>query len=147
VFLVQAVLALGGVFLLLTVSIFSYFNDKVDQHIVDNTKFLFSKTETRSFLQDIQDRDLPAALIRDFSQELLKIAEPRRVFRRLLLLSPMTGCLFVVSAFLGSFSDSSGLVVILTPVLNPVVITVLLLGIMSALYCAVELARLSRRLA
>ena len=147
VLLVQAVLAFGGVFLLLTVSIFSYFNDKVDRYLIENTRFLFSRTETRSFLKEIQDSTLPTVLIREFNEKLLKVAEPRRVFRRLLLLCPLTGCLFVVSAFLGSLSDSSELITVLKPLLEPMVSTALVLGIVLALYCAIELARLSRQLA
>jgi len=143
---VQALFALFGVFFLLAATVFHYFSDKIDRHAIDSVRLLFIKPETEILLGKIKDNALPPEIVRDFNQKILDIAEPRRMLRRLLLLLPLTGCLFLVTASLGSLGEAANLMT-LEPMLNLSVGLAFLLGIILAVYSGIELCRLTRKMA
>jgi len=147
-YLIPAFIALGGVLLVLCVYIFHYFGDRVNQRMLEKTKEFLSSAMTRDFLQKIEGGSVPSVVIKDFAAELLKIGEPRKTFRDLLLFSPITGVLFIFSAclatlttvqneFMRSIADSLELVADLA----------LLGAIILLIYCAFKLVKLTRELA
>ena len=104
VFLVQALFGLGGVCFVLFITVFHNFRDKVDSHIVEEMRAFFSSPQNHELLEKIGEGSLPPPVIRDFSNELLKTSAPRRKLRSVLLLLPLDGCLFILSASLASLS-------------------------------------------
>lgn len=146
-FVVQALFALGGVFTLLTAYVFYHFSQAVMQHMHDGVVALFSREGNRKLIRMIEQGHLPSVVTKQFGNEVLAMGEPRRTFRTLLVLSPASGALFLLSAFLATVQSVDGeMVVNVAGLLDLAVNTTLLIGIAFAIWCAVYLARLGREL-
>jgi len=148
ILLIPALFGLGGVFFGLCITVFHYFNEKVDQTILEKMRELFSSSTTDSFLQMIKDGSLPLHVLKDFNKDLFKITESRRRFRSLLLFLPFTGGLFISSASFASVSMiENELVTLIMPVLEFLTYSTLLVAFVMIGYCAFQLAKLARGLA
>lgn len=104
VILIQAIFGLSGVCFVFFVSIFHYFRDRVDKNIKDNMSKHFSSRADDDFFDKIKDGILSTVIMKDFTQELFEVTEPRRRLRTSLLLMPIAGCMFLVSALIACIS-------------------------------------------
>ena len=147
IFLVQALIGLGGLCFILCITIFHYFKDKVDKHILQEVQEAFSSSYTDEFIQKLREGKIPLIVIKNFSKSIFDISLPRRRMQSLLLFFPVAGCLAIISAIFGSFNliDNplfSEFVTIFDYVAN----TLLLLMILIIVYCAIQLIRLTKEL-
>jgi hypothetical protein len=148
IFLIQALLGLGGVCFILGITIFHYFNQKVEQHTLERMRVLFSSPETSEFIKTMKKGDLPFPVMKEFIDSLIDIAGQRRRFRSLLVFFPLSGCLFILSASFASVSLIEGETArIFAPILESSGDLLLLVGIALVLYCGFQLVKLCRELA
>ena len=146
-YLIQALFAFGGVCLVLCITVFHYFKDKVDDHILEKMKELFSSSSTSEFIRRIKTGKLPKVVIRDFNDDLFEITSPRRRLQTLLLLFPIAGCLFILSASLAILaSPENEFVSQILPMLEYIADLVLAVAVILIIYCTVPLVRLLREL-
>jgi len=147
-FLIQALFGLGGVCFILCITTFHYFNEKVNEYLLDKMRSLFSSSTTDEFLETIRDGTLPALVMKDFMEDLYKIVKPRRRLRSLLLFFPLSGCLFIFSASLASLSlIENELVMSIGTFLEFLADSILLIAFTLVIYCAFHLVKLARELA
>ena len=86
-------------------------------------------------------------MVKDFSYSLVKIGEPRRRLRSLLLFFPVAGTLFMLSALFASIPEMQiELTVSFADTLEYLADSLLAFAIIVIIYCAYQLARLSREL-
>ena len=107
-FLIQALFGLGGVFLILGITIFHYFKTKVDECISERINAYFTSSSSMNLNKALQKGTLPLPVIKDFYRDLIKILEPNRRLRSLLLIFPLNGFVFVLSAFFASMPSIFG---------------------------------------
>jgi hypothetical protein len=141
-FLTSALFALGGVFVALGVAVFYYFSKDVRAITKERIVLLVRKETTKRLMEKLDRVD--DAVARDFGEELLEIGEPRRLFRSLLLFIPATGILFLGSAFLGLLSAIADSEV--AAIAEVGAYALLIVGIFFATLCAINTARLGRKL-
>lgn len=111
-------------------------------------RMLFSSTTTSEFLNTIKKGSPPFPVIKDFIDDLLKIAGQRKRFRSLLFFFPLSGCLFIISASLASISlTDSETARLFAPTLEFSADLLLVIGIGVVLYCGYQLVKLCNELA
>jgi hypothetical protein len=146
-FLTQALFALSGVFVLLEMTVFHYFNQDVRRQANDRVIVLLSRESTKSLTDMIDKQQVPESVVRDFTDEVLLIGEPKRVFRATLLLVPIAACLLLSSALLGSLSETAGGSASgIAQIADWAAYILLIFGIGFTVWCAVNIARLARAL-
>lgn len=147
IFLIQALYGLGGVCFILCITVFHYFNQKVDQQTLEKMRMLFSSPDTSELVKTIRKSDIPFLVMKDFINDLLKIVSQRRRFRSLLVFFPLSGCLFILSASFASLSlIENETARIIAPILEYSGDLLLLVGIAVVLYCGFQLVKLCREL-
>lgn len=97
-YMIQALYGLSGVFVVLSVTTFYYFRDKVDEYVSQRTAEFFSSPSTGKLIERIRKRKAPTVVLRDFVSDLFKLSNPRRRLNALLLIFPTISCLFLLSA-------------------------------------------------
>ena len=105
--LVTALIALGGVCIAISLTIFHYFRDRVKVHIGDNLTSIFSSRETLSFLKGIKEGKVPSVALQDFFNQLLEISKPQQWLKNSWTYFPISGVFFFIVGLLESFEDYS----------------------------------------
>ena len=107
--LITSLVTLGGACIVICISIFHYFRDRVDNHIHDEMMKLFSSKEITAFLKGITDGHVTPTMFRDFYNQLSIIWKPKHFLKSLWICFPISGALFIVAGLLGSFADYENL--------------------------------------
>lgn len=107
--LITPLFGLGGVCILIFLSTFHYFRDRVNNCIHDEITELFLSKETTSFIKGIKDGNVTSTMLRDFYNQLSNIWKLKLLLKSLLTYFPISSSLFIVSAILGSFIDYENL--------------------------------------
>ena len=126
---------------------FHYFNESVRIHSRDRLTVLLSGELTRDLIESIEQGTVPDVVVRDFTDEVISVGDPRRVFRALLLLSPITGAVFLCSALLGSLEEIMAKATSTTvEVVGLGAYVLLFFGMSLAIWTAINVAKLAREL-
>lgn len=147
-FLIQALVALGGVCFLIAATIFHYFRDRVNQYVRARLSELFSSSTIDEVLQMLREGSIPSTMMKDFTDELFKIVKPRRRLLSMLLFFPIAGGLLILSASLASVAViENEMIIPIGDKLEFLADSALLIAFVVIVYCGFQLVRLSRELA
>lgn len=105
--LATPLLALGGVCIIISITIFHYFRDRVDSYIHDEMKNLFSTEEATAFINGIKEGKVAPNMLHDFSKQLFEIFKPQQWLKALWIYFPISGLFFIGAGLIGSFVDSN----------------------------------------
>lgn len=137
--LVTALIALGGVCIVISITIFHYFKKGVDDYIYEEVRALFSSKETVAFLKGIKEGKVTSSMLRDFSKQLYESFKPLQWLRALWVYFPISGVFFIASGLIGSFADTNLIV-------DYTVYPTLIMGIAFLLLGILQLVRLGKKL-
>jgi len=137
--LVAGLMALGGVCIGISITIFHYFKESVDTYVHEELRDLFSSKETVAFLKGIKEGKVTSSMLRDFSKELSESFKPQQWLRALWVYFPMSGIFFICAGLIGSFADYN-------PIVDYSVYPTLIVGIAFFLLGIVQLVKLGRKL-
>ena len=138
--LINPLIALGIGCVVICISIFHYFKDRVDTHIHDEMTKLFSSKETTDFLKGIKSGEVTPTMLRDFYNQLSQIWKPKHLLRNLWICFPTSGALFIVVGLLGSFVDYENLLY------DYLTYSLLLIATIFLVFGIIQLIRLGRKL-
>lgn len=138
--LITPIIALGSGCIVICISIFHYFRDRVDKHIHDEMTKLFSSEETTAFLEGIEEGTVTSTMFRDFYNQLSNIWKPKQLLRSLWTCFPTSGAFFIGVGLLGSLVDYENLLY------DYIVFSLLLVGTAFFIVGIIQLIRLGRKL-
>jgi hypothetical protein len=137
--LTTALIALGGVCVIISLTIFHYFKDRVDTYTYQEMKDLFSSRETALFIKGIKEGKVTSSMLHDFSGQLFESFKPRQWLKALWAYFPVSGIFFISAGIIGSFADTN-------PIVDYSVYSTLIVGIAFFLSGILQLVRLGKRL-
>jgi hypothetical protein len=137
--LVTALIALGSGCIVISISIFHYFRDRVDNYIHEEMKDLFSSKETIAFLKGIKEGKVTSSMLHDFSGQLFESFKPQQWLKALWVYFPMSGIFSISAGLIGSFADSN-------PMVDYSVYPTLIVGIVFFVLGISQLVRLGKKL-
>jgi len=115
--------------------------------MIDNLNSFFSMREADDFMKKVKKGDVPLPAIKDFANELVRIGEPRREFKSLLLSLPLAGIFFIASASLaGVCGIESETIIPYTSTLEYLADLMLVVSFVIFAYSVYHLVRLSRKI-
>jgi len=132
-------MALGGVCIVITITIFHYFKESVDTYVHEKIRDFFSGKETVAFLKGIKEGKVTSSMLRDFSKQLLESFKPHQWLRALWVYFPISGVFFIASGLIGSFADTNLIV-------DCTVYPSLIMGITFFILGTLQLVRLGKKL-
>lgn len=138
--LVTALVALGSGCIVISISIFHYFRDRVKTQIDEEMKTLFSTKETTTFLKGIKEGKVTSAMLRDFTNELLESLKPQQWLKALWVYFPTSGIFFIVVGLFGSFADYQN------PFFDSLIYALLIIAVAFFILGLWQLVRLGRKL-
>jgi hypothetical protein len=146
IFLIQALVGLGGVCLVISITIFHYFKSRVDECVSQRVSAYFSSPTSQNLNKALRKGGLSLTIVKDLSKDLSKILEPNRRFRSLLFYFPMSGFTFILSATLAGLPSISSDFAPFTPALEIFSDSTLIISFGSLFYGVLQLVRLTQDL-
>lgn len=137
--LVTALIALGSGCIIISISIFHYFRDRVDARVHEEMRELFLAKETAVFLKGIKEEKVTSSMLRDFSKQLFESFKPQQWLKALWIYFPISGIFFIGAGLIGSFADSN-------PIVDYSVYPTLVVGTAFFLLGILQLVRLGKKL-
>lgn len=138
--LVTALIALGSGCIIISISIFHYFRDRVSSHVRDNMVRTFSSKETIAFLEAIKEGKVSSIMLKDFFNQLSTIWKPQQWLKNLWVYFPTSGVFFIIVGLLGSFANYENLI------FDCAIYTLLLIAIAFFILGTWQLTKLARKL-
>lgn len=138
--LITPLITLGSGCIIICISIFHYFRDRVDSHIHDQMTILFSSKDTTDFLKGIKDGKVTPIMFRDFYNHLSQIWKPKHWLRNLWICFPTSGALFIVVGLMGSFVNYENLLY------DYLTYSLLLIATIFFVFGIIQLIRLGRKM-
>ena len=137
--LVTALIALGSGCIIISISIFHYFRDRVDSYIHDEMKDLFSTDETTAFISGIKEEKVTQRMLHDFSKQLFESFKPQQWLKALLTYFPLSGAFFIGAGLIGSYAE-------INLIIEYSVYPTLIIGIIFLLLGIAQLIKLGKKL-
>ena len=138
--LITALITLGSGCLILSVSIFHYFRERVSRLVLDNTTRILTSKETLAFLKAVKAEEVTTTMLSAFFQDLLAIWRPKQRLKKLWAYFPTSGVLFIFVGLLGSFAETD------TQLFDYATYTILAIAIIFFLLGVWQLYRLGSKL-
>ena len=137
--LITPLIALGSGCVVISLSIFHYFRDRVDNYIHSKMEDLFSKETTTEFIDGIKDGKVTSSMLHDFSEQLFEIFKPQQWLRALWIYFPLSGAFFICAGLVGSFAESNTLI-------NYSSFFILIIGSAFFIFGVIQLIKLGKKL-
>ena len=102
--LVTALIALGSACIIISISIFHYFRERIDTYVSECTTKILTSKETTTFIKDVKSGIVSKQVLKDFFNDLIEIWKPEQWLTGLWRLFPLSGLFFILVGILGSFS-------------------------------------------
>ena len=137
--LVTALIALGSGCIVISISIFHYFRDRVDNYTHGEMRDLFSTKETMKFLKGVKEGKVTSRMLHDFSEQLFESFKPQQWLKASWVFFPLSGIFFIGAGLIGSFADFN-------PIVDYSVYPTLIVGTAFFFLGILQLVRLGKKL-
>lgn len=137
----------GGASITAFIALLYYFKDRVDDYTVEHIAAFFSSKENLRLIKEISQGKVSSKVSEALVSDLSETQEPKVRLRRIVVTLPVAGCLFIISAIVGSLvhSENEFISQIATEV-EIFAYGALLIAVIFLVYSIIQLIRMNRRL-